>query len=120
MQSSAIERKFAACKIRKSVSERQLFLRGMAGNLLASSRTRMRSPFVVKSRSLCGLIALIMGVAVASPPLRAQSGPVSDDFDSTSLNTGLWTVVNPVGNGTVSLNGTDAVLSLPAGTAHDP
>jgi regulation of enolase protein 1 (concanavalin A-like superfamily) len=30
----------------------------------------------------------------------------------------LWTVVNPAG-GTVSLNGTDAVLSLPAGTQHD-
>ena len=73
----------------------------------------------INVRVLCGLVALLMGVVAASPIARAQSGPVSDDFHSTSLNTSLWTVVNPLGDGTVSLNGTDAVLSLPAGTAHD-
>ena len=54
-----------------------------------------------------------------SPAAWAQSGLVSDDFHSTSLNTSLWTVVNPVGDGTVSLNGLDAVLSVPSGTEHD-
>ena len=46
-------------------------------------------------------------------------GPTSDDFHSGTLNTSLWTVVNPVGDGTVTLNGLDAALSLPAGTPHD-
>ena len=27
----------------------------------------------------------------------SSSGPTSDDFHSTSLNTSLWTVVNPLG-----------------------
>jgi len=49
----------------------------------------------------------------------STQGPKSDDFHSTSLNTSLWTVVNPLGDGTVSLNGTNLLLSLPAGTQHD-
>ncbi len=79
----------------------------------------MRHFPAVNLRALCALIALLTGLAATSTTARAQSGPVSDDFHSTTLNTSLWTVVNPVGDGTVSLNGTDAVLSLPAGTPHD-
>ena len=45
--------------------------------------------------------------------------PTSDDFHSTSLNTSLWTIVNPLGDGTVGPNGTNLLLSLPAGTEHD-
>ncbi len=78
----------------------------------------MRHLPAVNLRALCAFIVLLTGLAT-SPTARAQSGPVSDDFHSTTLNTSLWTVVNPVGNGTVSLNGTDAVLSVPAGTPHD-
>jgi len=52
------------------------------------------------------------------------SGIVSDDFSSGGLDTGLWTVVDPVGDGTVAVAGAgtaDArmLLSLPAGTSHD-
>jgi hypothetical protein len=54
------------------------------------------------------------GVATAS------SGPVSDNFDATTLNTALWTFVNPVGNGSFSLNGSELLLTAPAGTNHDP
>ena len=79
----------------------------------------MRHFPAVNLRALCALIALLTGLAATSTTARAQSGPVSDDFHSTTLNTSLWTVVNPVGDGTVSLNGTDAVLSVPAGTPHD-
>ena len=69
---------------------------------------------LVDLRALCGLILLLVFFAITSPVAQAQSGPTSDDFHSTSLNTSLWTVVNPVGDGTVTLNGLDAVLSLPA------
>ncbi|MCU1260336.1 MAG: hypothetical protein JWO80_3221, partial [Bryobacterales bacterium] len=57
----------------------------------------------------------------ASDPtnIGTSSGPVSDNFDSTSLNTSLWTFVNPLQDGTVSLNGTNALLSVPAGQNHD-
>ena len=72
------------------------------------------------TKPLWRVLALVFGVltAVAAIPLAA-SGQTSDDFHSMSLNTSLWTVVNPVGNGSVSLNGLDAVLSVPAGTPHD-
>jgi hypothetical protein len=46
-------------------------------------------------------------------------GSVSDDFHSTSLNTSLWTFVNPLNDGSVSVNGTDAVITVPGGTSHD-
>jgi hypothetical protein len=52
-------------------------------------------------------------------PCGAAGGPVSDDFHSTTLNTSLWTVVNPLGDGTVSLNGTHAVLTVPPTITHD-
>ena len=71
-------------------------------------------------KPLWRVLAFVFGVlaAVATIPLAA-SGQTSDDFHSMSLNTSLWTVVNPVGDGSVSLNGLDAVLSVPAGTEHD-
>src|SRR5262249_1406013 len=50
---------------------------------------------------------------------QAQS-PVSDDFNTSSLNTGLWTLVNPVGNGSLSMTGTQLKLTIPAGSNHDP
>ena len=45
--------------------------------------------------------------------------PVSDDFHSASLNTSLWTFVNPLNDGSVSVNGTDASITVPGGTSHD-
>src|SRR4051812_23639766 len=50
--------------------------------------------------------------------VRAQA-PVSDDFSSGSLNTALWTIVNPVGDGTVSFSSARLQLGLPAGVDHD-
>ena len=49
----------------------------------------------------------------------APGAPVSDDFHAASLNLGLWSVENPVGNGSVSVNGHALVLSVPAGSGHD-
>ena len=49
----------------------------------------------------------------------ASGAPVSDDFHAAALNSALWSVENPVGNGSVSVNGTQLVLSVPAGSAHD-
>ena len=45
--------------------------------------------------------------------------PVSDNFDSLSLNIGLWTFVNPLNDGVLTMNGTAATLNVPAGTPHD-
>jgi hypothetical protein len=46
-------------------------------------------------------------------------GPASDNFNASSLNTGLWTFVNPLNDGSVSLNGSEARLTVPAGASHD-
>jgi regulation of enolase protein 1 (concanavalin A-like superfamily) len=43
----------------------------------------------------------------------------SDNFNAFSLNTNLWTFINPQGDGSVALNGQQALLTVPAGTEHD-
>jgi hypothetical protein len=67
--------------------------------------------------------------APSSAALRASSGAIapactpsaiqSDDFNTTSLNTGRWQFVNPAGDATLRLNGTNALISVPAGTYHN-
>jgi beta-xylosidase len=50
----------------------------------------------------------------------APGPPVADSFNSGSLNTALWSFVNPVGDGSYSLNGSELLLVVPAGANHDP
>ena len=45
--------------------------------------------------------------------------PVSDSFNSGSLDTGLWTFVNPVGDGSFQVTGGKLQLTAPGGTSHD-
>lgn len=60
-------------------------------------------------------------------PVTLEPGQVafvSDDFSSLVLNNNLWTLVDPVGDGQISLNGQGtsdayAVISLPANSEHD-
>jgi hypothetical protein len=44
---------------------------------------------------------------------------VSDDFNSCTLNSSLWSYVDPVGDATMTMSGEEVILSLPAGTTHD-
>jgi len=50
---------------------------------------------------------------------REQSGIVSDDFDGVGLNGGIWTLVDPRGDSQLTMTGTAARISGPAGTSHD-
>jgi hypothetical protein len=43
----------------------------------------------------------------------------ADDFNAKDLNTDLWTFKDPIGNSKVELNGKQASISVPSGTAHD-
>ncbi len=43
----------------------------------------------------------------------------SDDFNACSLDTSLWTFVNPLGDGAVTLTGAQAELFVPTGASHD-
>jgi regulation of enolase protein 1 (concanavalin A-like superfamily) len=49
----------------------------------------------------------------------STGGPMSDDFTSPTLNTTIWTFVNPQNDGSFSLNGSSLLLTAPAGNAHD-
>jgi hypothetical protein len=46
--------------------------------------------------------------------------PLSDNFDSSTLNTALWSFVNPAGDGVLTMNGTAATINVPQGSKHDP
>ena len=52
-------------------------------------------------------------------PASAAAGIVSDDFNSCTLDSSIWTFINPVGDSNVALNGTKARIDLPAGVTHD-
>ena len=49
--------------------------------------------------------------AIASPL-------VSDDFDQCTLDTGVWTFEDPLGDGALDVSGGRSWMSLPAGTTH--
>lgn len=49
----------------------------------------------------------------------AMSDLVSDNFDEPSLNTSLWKLENPLGDGTVSMSGSGVTLNVPRGSNHD-
>ncbi|MCU1260341.1 MAG: hypothetical protein JWO80_3226 [Bryobacterales bacterium] len=66
------------------------------------------------------------GNSASSPNARFSTGdcaggggPQSDNFNLNSLNTSLWTFVNPAG-GSYSLTGANLLLSAPGGSTHDP
>ncbi len=46
--------------------------------------------------------------------------PVSENFDGPTLNTALWTFINPKSDATVVMNGTAATINVPQGSIHDP
>ncbi len=47
------------------------------------------------------------------------TGIVSDEFNTGSLDTSVWTFVNPKNDGSVSSTGTNLQITAPAGTQHD-
>ncbi len=57
--------------------------------------------------------------APISPQDAGVAAPESDDFHTSTLNSSLWALRDPVGNSSVTVDGTHARISVPAGTAHD-
>ncbi len=49
----------------------------------------------------------------------SSSGPVSDAFDGSSLDTRLWTVLDPLGDGTFAVSNGQLSLSVPSDSAHN-
>jgi regulation of enolase protein 1 (concanavalin A-like superfamily) len=50
----------------------------------------------------------------------AAGPPVTENFNTATLNTGLWTFLNPAGDGSFSMTGTQLQLNVPARSNHDP
>jgi hypothetical protein len=61
-------------------------------------------------------LASVMTSGVCSTAI-AQA-PVADDFNGTSLNTALWTVVAPAGGSAAVSNG-HLLITVPGGSNHD-
>jgi hypothetical protein len=64
-------------------------------------------------------LAVIVILTFTTAACLEGSGPVSDNFDSASLNTNVWTFVSPLGDGVVTMNGSAATLNVPYGRVHD-
>jgi lysophospholipase L1-like esterase len=52
---------------------------------------------------------------VITPP----AGVTSDNFNAVALNSSLWTIVDPLGDASVAMTGSQVRISIPAGTGHD-
>lgn len=57
--------------------------------------------------------------AIFIQPGGDPSGIFSDGFDGATLNTDLWTFINPLGDATLTMTGTQAAVNIPAGPPHD-
>jgi hypothetical protein len=58
--------------------------------------------------------SVVAEITDASPP----GGPLSDDFNGSSLD-GMWAFVNARGDATLTMTGSQVSISIPAGTNHD-
>ena len=66
-----------------------------------------------------GGLTLELALIFFAVPIWAQS-PVSDSFDGSSLNSSVWTFLNPVGDGSFTTPGGSLQLTAPAGADHEP
>jgi Thrombospondin type 3 repeat/Pentapeptide repeats (8 copies)/PEP-CTERM motif len=50
---------------------------------------------------------------------KAQAQVTSDDFSGATLDTNVWTFVNPLGDGSMALTGSRIDITAPAGARHN-
>lgn len=62
---------------------------------------------------------LVWAAPVALPQNQTLPRPYSDDFNQCALNGSTWSLIDPVGDATLFMNGEQAELSVPAGVNHD-
>jgi Chitobiase/beta-hexosaminidase C-terminal domain/FG-GAP-like repeat/Beta xylosidase C-terminal Concanavalin A-like domain len=96
------------------------------GTTPSTSSSVYSNPFTISTSTTVEAIAAAngltqSGVASASYTLSSGSGGgvVSDNLDGPALNTSLWTIENPLGDGTVVMSGSGANLNVPMGRSHD-
>src|SRR3984957_12540656 len=94
------------------------------GSTPTTSSSVYTSAITIDSSTRFNAIAVAGGVTsavgTASYTLTSQSAgpPVADDFNGSSLNPSLWTVVAPAGGSAAVSNG-HLVITVPGGSNHD-
>ncbi len=56
---------------------------------------------------------------IANFVLSNSGSPISDDFSGCQFNTGLWSFINPLNDGSFQTNGSQLMLNVPAGVSHN-
>lgn len=79
----------------------------------------------VRSVNAAGETSSAVLTFTTSVPGADPSGIVSDDFNQPNLNSALWTLVNPLNDATLTIEGAGSgnarlLFSVPAGASHDP
>jgi hypothetical protein len=73
--------------------------------------------FLLAALAFVVYLPIVVGGGTQTTP---PPGPfVSDDFNACLIDEGLWTLVDPRGDGSATINGTQLLLSVPGGVAHD-
>jgi regulation of enolase protein 1 (concanavalin A-like superfamily) len=78
----------------------------------------------VKSRDLSENLSTSSDFTFTSAPTPPPSAIVSDDFNLATLNTSLWTFINPLGDASLKMVQSDKQhgllsIAIPAGKSHD-
>jgi LmbE family N-acetylglucosaminyl deacetylase/regulation of enolase protein 1 (concanavalin A-like superfamily) len=87
--------------------------------LLSRARGTRRACGGVLARAAV-LAAVLVSAGVL--PAQAHADPPaigSDEFNGFALDPSLWTFVNPLGDASLTMTGSHAEISVPAGTRHD-
>jgi hypothetical protein len=74
--------------------------------------------FEVSSQDAAGNLGTSGDLSFTTLPPSPSSDFQSDDFSSGTLDTGIWTFIDPLGDAGLSLTGTQAEIFVP-GTLHD-
>src|SRR3984957_1874597 len=74
--------------------------------------------FFSRQVSLASSLALAWMMTSGLCSTAIAQSPVADDFNGTSLNTALWTVVAPAG-GSASVSNGHLLITVPGGSNHD-
>ncbi len=75
--------------------------------------------FMVSSRDAGGSIASSGNYLFTTRSSFVPSGIQTDLFQGASLNVSLWSILNPMGDASIQMNGNQLAITVPAGTTHD-